>query len=403
MMLEKLKDPFLRSNFPPEFEKLFNVCRIALRASGILAINSIFYKSKETPNLRIVYYFLGILPVVFVFICETLSIIHFWGSNVYLALEIATSVLSGFVVIVQGFCMYYSRESFLDLIASIRDLWKARIHDIDDNAVRKVKAAHFFTQFYAILVIALASSYTLRPFCLLLGHIVTSKNETYDLSQTAYPAIYPFRIDSLNKYVICISVEFLIFISVGAWWIAADMVFLQLATHLSLQYQILNDELMTLATQNGSSTASNNALIHQLDSIGKRHTHLLLLSKKFHRIFSPILLVLMLVTSANICICIINLQEALAHRNYAEVNKCVVHTAVTMIQPAIYCIYADELVERVEETTTAAYECAWVGQSQNFQKSVRLVAMCAQKGLNFRTFGFFNVDLTQLTQVRSPE
>ncbi|THK33074.1 putative odorant receptor 98b [Diachasma alloeum] len=234
---------------------------------------------------------------------------------------------------------------------------------------------------------------------LLLAHVIFNRNETYDLSQTAYPAIYPFAIDSMSKYIACISIELLIFISVGAWWIAADMVFLQSATHLSSQYQILNDDLMTIKTANDTPTVSNYSPIQQLNSIGKRHAHLLLLSEKLKRLFSPILMCLMLVTSANICICIINLQEELIHKNIAGVNKCVVHTIITMIQPAIYCIYTNDLVESAERTATAAYESDWVAETQNFKKSVRLMTMRSQKGLKFRIYGFFNVDLNQLTQI----
>ncbi|XP_063985842.1 odorant receptor 94a-like isoform X1 [Diachasmimorpha longicaudata] len=402
-MFAKSTDPPVKTPADPvpTFESLFNVCRIAIRFSGILGIDSVLSKSSgKIRDLKIFYYFFGICPVAVVLICEVRNMIHFWGSNISVALEICTSALSGLVVITQGFSIYYSRRDFLDFISSISDLWRRQVnYNSNRDIVRRVKGTRSFTQIYAILVILLASSYTLRPFCLLLVHVIFTRNETYDLTQTAYPALYPFAIDSMSKYITCISIEFLIFISVGAWWIAADMLFLQSATHLSSQYQILNNDLMTIKTGVDAPTISDSSTIQQLNSLGKRHAHLLLLSEKLKRLFSPILMCLMLVTSANICICIINLQEELIRQNIAGVNKCVIHTLITMIQPAIYCIYANDLVESAEWTAMAAYESDWVNESQNFKKSVRLITMRAQEGLKFRFWGFFNVDVHQLTQI----
>ncbi|XP_063985843.1 uncharacterized protein LOC135166978 isoform X2 [Diachasmimorpha longicaudata] len=354
-MFAKSTDPPVKTPADPvpTFESLFNVCRIAIRFSGILGIDSVLSKSSgKIRDLKIFYYFFGICPVAVVLICEVRNMIHFWGSNISVALEICTSALSGLVVITQGFSIYYSRRDFLDFISSISDLWRRQVnYNSNRDIVRRVKGTRSFTQIYAILVILLASSYTLRPFC------------------------------------------------VGAWWIAADMLFLQSATHLSSQYQILNNDLMTIKTGVDAPTISDSSTIQQLNSLGKRHAHLLLLSEKLKRLFSPILMCLMLVTSANICICIINLQEELIRQNIAGVNKCVIHTLITMIQPAIYCIYANDLVESAEWTAMAAYESDWVNESQNFKKSVRLITMRAQEGLKFRFWGFFNVDVHQLTQI----
>ncbi|XP_063985838.1 odorant receptor 13a-like isoform X2 [Diachasmimorpha longicaudata] len=349
-----------KTDSPIDFAKLFNVCRVTLRALGVFTVNEIFSKSKRKIwDMKALYYVFWLLPTFFANFCEFRSVLSFWETDVYYALEVTTAVLSGVIVMAQGFFVYHSRNELLELIAELRNLWQS----------------------------------------LLLTHVISNKNETYDMSQTVFQAIYPVRIDTFPRYITWITLETLVFVNVSASWIGADMIFLQLATHLSSQYQILHDDLIALGTVDGPSASSQYTPVQQLNSMGKRHAHLLLLSDKFQRIFSPILLVLMLVTSVNICICIINLQEELMRQNYAGVNKCAVHTVIAMIQPAIYCVYANDLTEWAELTAIAAYACEWVDKTRYFRHSVRLITMRAQEGLQFRIYGFFSVDLNLLTQI----
>ncbi|XP_063985837.1 odorant receptor 13a-like isoform X1 [Diachasmimorpha longicaudata] len=390
-----------KTDSPIDFAKLFNVCRVTLRALGVFTVNEIFSKSKRKIwDMKALYYVFWLLPTFFANFCEFRSVLSFWETDVYYALEVTTAVLSGVIVMAQGFFVYHSRNELLELIAELRNLWQRQLAiTITDVIAKKVKRAKFFTQVYATLIILLAITYSIRPFLLLLTHVISNKNETYDMSQTVFQAIYPVRIDTFPRYITWITLETLVFVNVSASWIGADMIFLQLATHLSSQYQILHDDLIALGTVDGPSASSQYTPVQQLNSMGKRHAHLLLLSDKFQRIFSPILLVLMLVTSVNICICIINLQEELMRQNYAGVNKCAVHTVIAMIQPAIYCVYANDLTEWAELTAIAAYACEWVDKTRYFRHSVRLITMRAQEGLQFRIYGFFSVDLNLLTQI----
>ncbi|THK33270.1 odorant receptor 13a [Diachasma alloeum] len=382
---------------PIDFAKLFNVCRVTLRTLGVFTVDTIFSKSKRKIwDMKALYYVFWLLPTFFANFCEFRSVLSFWKTDVYYALEVTTAVLSGVIVMAQGFFVYHSRNDLLEVIAELRNLWQKQLAlNIPDVIVKKVKRARFFTQVYATLIILLAITYSIRPYLLLLTHVISRKNETYDMSQTVFQAIYPVQIDTFVKYIIWITLEALVFVNVSASWIGADMIFLQLATHLSSQYQILHDDLIAL----GTGESNQYTPVQQLNTMGKRHTHLLLLSDKFQRIFSPILLVLMLVTSVNICICIINLQEELMQQNYAGVNKCAVHTVIAMIQPTIYCVYANDLTEWAELTAVAAYTCEWVDKTRYFRHSVRLITMRAQEGLQLRIYGFFSVDLNLLTQI----
>ncbi|XP_011297503.1 odorant receptor 13a-like isoform X2 [Fopius arisanus] len=392
--------PLPETDSPIDFARLFNVCRVTLRALGVFTINEIFSKSKRKIwDMKALYYIFWLFPTFFANFSEFRSVLGFWETDVYYALEVTTAVLSGVIVMAQGFFVYHSRNDLLILIAEIRQLWQKQLaRNVADVIVKKVKRAKFFTQVYATLIILLAITYSVRPFLLLLTHVISGKNETYDMSQTVFQAIYPWKLDNFYKYIVHITAETVVFVNVSASWIGADMIFLQLATHLAAQYQILHDDLIAVGSGDDPATIQYTP-VEQLNSMGKRHAHLLLLSDKFQKIFSPILLVLMLVTSVNICICIINLQEELMQQNLAGVNKCAVHTIIAMIQPAIYCVYANDLVEWAELTAIAAYTCQWVDKTRYFRHSVRLITMRAQEALPFRIYGFFSVDLNLLTQI----
>ncbi|XP_063985840.1 odorant receptor 67b-like isoform X2 [Diachasmimorpha longicaudata] len=385
------------------FKKLFNVCRIALRVSGIIGVDTIFSSSKQTiTDFKGIYYIVAILPPILSTSCEVRSIIHFWHLDIYLALEICTVILSSLVVLTQGFFMYLSRQELLNLIDQVSDLWNKHLMiNTEDHIVRKARGAQTLTKIYAVMVILLGSSFTLRPFfSLLIQFITKNENDTYDLSQTAYPAMYPFATDTVNKYLICITIELLLFVSVAAWWTGSDMVFLQMAIHLSLQYQILKKDLMEIVSQ-GPSHQNDSLSTQRLDSIGQRHDRLLQLSRQLKQIFSPILFCLMIVTGANICICVISLQKEILNNNTAGIIKCLVHTSLTMIQPAIYCKYANDLNESAELVANAAFQCNWVNESQSFKKHLQLMIFSAHRGIAFKIWGFFSVNLNQLTRIGS--
>ncbi|XP_011297501.1 uncharacterized protein [Fopius arisanus] len=334
------------------FEKLFNVCRVALRLAGIIGVDSMFSKSeRRVSDLRGIYYVVGILPPILSTSCEVRSFVHCWRTDIYVGLEICTVILSSLVVITQGFIMYLSRRELLNLISQVCELWDKQLMSIENNIVKKARKAQSLTKVYAALVVFLGSSFTLRPFFSIFIQFITStENDTYDLSQTAYPAMYPFATDTVGKYLACITVELLLFVSVAAWWTGADMVFLQLATHLSLQYEILCKSLTEMITEDFAPTDSS--LIQQLSSIGQRHSQLILLSLKLKQIFSPILFCLMIVTGANICICVLSLEKEILSSNTAGIIKCLIHTSLTLIQPAIYCKYANDLNESVKLITS---------------------------------------------------
>nr|WHS04450.1 odorant receptor 47 [Psyttalia incisi] len=390
-----------RNNSALNFKRLFNICRVSLRMAGIIGIDSIYSRSKRRiSDFKGFYYVITILPSIIVLTCEIRSTIYFWKQDIYLALEIFMVILSSFVVVIQGFVMYFLRRKIVTFVGEVSRLWNEQLMaDIGDDIVKPAKNAESLTKIYAALVILLGSSYTLRPYFSLLVQFGTkNENDTYDLSQTAYPAMYPFPTDTVGRYLLCVTVELVLFINVAAWWTASDMLFLQLATHLSLQYQRLKKDFMEI-TSHESRSPEHYSASQQLISIGQRHNHLLLLSRQLKQIFSPILFCLMIVTGANICICIISLQKEILCNNTAGIIKCLVHTSLTMIQPAIYCKYANDLSESAELIATAAFQCNWVNQRRNFKQYLQLMIFSAQRGITFNIWGFFSVNLNQLTRV----
>ncbi|XP_063985844.1 odorant receptor 82a-like [Diachasmimorpha longicaudata] len=380
----------------PDFAELFRVCGLALRFTGIFAIDSVLTKSdNKLPDLKMVFYIFGLAPVIFEAICEARTVIKYWDTDIYMALEICTPTMSTSICVTQGFCMYYFRKDLLQLISSTRDLWDQQIvHEIDDKLIRKVKKSQFITEIYAILMILLATSFTLRPVVFLLMHVTLKRNETFDFNQLAYPSTYPFATDTMTRYILCFVLDVWIIFNAGSWWVGSDMIFLQSATHLSVQYQILQHDLMMIKPGDNSS-----ASIQQVNAIGKRHAHLLSLVKQLKRLFSPLLWGMMVTTSIHMCIGVLSVHRELNNRNYAKIGNNTVHTIITMIQPSIYCLYANDLIDRADETSMAAYECNWVDESQGLKKALYLMSLRSQNGLKFRIYGSFNLDLNQLTQI----
>uniref|UniRef100_A0A6V7JQW6 Uncharacterized protein n=1 Tax=Bracon brevicornis TaxID=1563983 RepID=A0A6V7JQW6_9HYME len=150
----------------PTFQDLFNICRIALCASGIIGIEGVLNRSKaKISDLHGIYYVIGIMPTIVILLSQIRSTVYFLGTNIDVAVEICMVTLSSVVVIFQGFSIYRSRRQLLELISDVRDLWDGLlVVGIEPEIEKRVKTAQYLTKIYATILAVLGGSYTLKPF-----------------------------------------------------------------------------------------------------------------------------------------------------------------------------------------------------------------------------------------------
>lgn len=66
-------------------------------------------------------------------------------------------------------------------------------------------------------------------------------NETYDYSVTGMPTLYPFTIDTIEKYLACIIWEMIMGLLLGLYWAMSDTMFAQLVSHTAIEFEVVRN------------------------------------------------------------------------------------------------------------------------------------------------------------------
>nr|AXM05244.1 odorant receptor [Campoletis chlorideae] len=254
-----------------------------------------------------------------------------------------------------------------------------------------------------MMVLVLVSSYALRPYILLLHYHWYEKlsNTSYDYSVTIYPTTYPlFTTDTMRKYIVCISWEQFVIVFVALYWMGSDIMFAQITTHTAIQFRVLRHDLKYI-TQTPVSRDKNTekVLIARLSAIARRHHDLYRHCEMIERIYNPITFLTMLLTAVNMCFCVFRLEKELSHKNWDEVIKYLFHAVTLIVQAVIYCGYADKLTYQSSLIANAAYDCQWVERSEEFKILLRIIMMRSQRIFKCTAYGFFSVNLNQITVI----
>nr|UEN71267.1 olfactory receptor 84 [Gregopimpla kuwanae] len=260
----------------------------------------------------------------------------------------------------------------------------------------------FVGKCYVTMVIILVTSYAVRPYILLLHHHWYEKhtNISYDYTETVYPTNYPFSTETMTAYIMCISWEQVVIVFVALYWMSSDTIFAQLTTHTAIQFRVLRHDLefITAADEN-DITYKEKDLVDRLCIIARRHHDLYMYCEIIETIYNPIIFLTMLLTGANMCFCVFRVEKELSHGNWDEVIKYLFHAVTLVVQAVIYCGYADKLTQQSSLMAKAAYDCKWVQRSKEFKILLQIIMMRSQKPFNCTAYGFFSVNLNQITVI----
>ncbi|THK33144.1 odorant receptor 22c [Diachasma alloeum] len=377
---------------------MFAVSNTFLRKLGLNNIHAVFRGTQENKNGVI---FPLTSAAAFLFLLGLINnLVYEWDRDMYRALETMPIILSAVLAWFGGVLLYTSSKKIKGLLRDTKVSWtKELAENVDDIIIDTAKRSIFFTIFYAVLIFAVAALYLIVPCVRMIKKLVTADGDTYfDLNVRFLPIRYPFSIDTMPTYIMCSIFEVTCAFYIATSYLTVDTLFLQFTTILSLLLQ-------TAGKKFGQTTLDNNdgkfdgSLLKKLDHIGKQHIELLSYCRRIEEIFNPVIFLMMLFTSANLCVCVISLESALSALELVDAVTFLMHFAAVILQPFMYCNSAEDISQWTSNIATTIYTCQWPDQNKKFKNIVLLVIMRSQRNYEFGQYGLFKVNRHLLTQL----
>ncbi|XP_074115048.1 LOW QUALITY PROTEIN: odorant receptor 22c-like [Cotesia typhae] len=245
--------------------------------------------------------------------------------------------------------------------------------------------------------IILGLAYAIRPYCAMLIGYFQKRSLIFDYSMTVYPLNYPFPHDTDLSYNLCLIYEEIVVYLVTLYWVACDITFIQLTTHLRIHIRALSN--------NFSMESYDIKEIHEYFNVtriihlAKRHEHLMRLCKQVETLFNPIFFFTILFNGIDLCCCIIMLDREATEGDWAKFARNVTHAITLFIQIIIYCDFAHQTSELMNTIAPTIFNSPWVLCDKKVQKLFAIIMMRANKDYKFMAYGILNLDREQMTRI----
>ncbi|XP_063994657.1 odorant receptor 13a-like [Diachasmimorpha longicaudata] len=383
------------------FRYFFSTDVFLLQFTGASSIGDVFENTPRRERWWELFVSIcGIIVPSFVLFCEFTTVYLAAKKDLNFMIEALTATFSGLLSIMKGIRLWTHRVDLFNLLQNLSKLWEsAKLNQlITSEMIKTAERTKRIRSYYCGVVIVLALSYCLRPYTLLLNHSLYAMNESYDFSVTIYPATYPFSTGEYISYLICLAYEIIVMVCVITYWITCDGLFAQITIHLSLQFEILAEELKQINTihKDHSKVYVEN---QQLATIAQRHNEMFLHCATAEDFFNPIIFLTVLINGAHCCFCMFSLEKELSNGDLNEIMKNLFHIMALSGQTIVYCGYADRLTHQTSKISDAIYNSAWIDQSKKFRLMLLTMLMRAQKEYIYTSYGIITLNLQRVTRI----
>ncbi|XP_058791961.1 uncharacterized protein LOC131664675 [Phymastichus coffea] len=317
----------------------------------------------------------------------------------YLATQVACHFFSNVLCLSKGYRTTTAVKQLNTVICELTDIWRMHVPrtQIRDNILQKASRIVWICRiFIAACCLGILSVEwpALRKLFLLYIHR-DNVNYTIDYSQRVFWIKYPFEINDPKTYFYVVLEEQYLLFGCVLFWICGDTVFAQLTSHASLQFEILQHDISALMNDECSDAMLKRNLIGFIT----RHSRLLRICDLIDDIYSPIVLVAVVVSSINMCVNMFELGETVNTKQY--VNACfhLVILTNTFLQMVFYCVFAETLTAQVSAIGDAMYNSNWTNKNYKFGMYVNMLIIKSQKPFQCTAFGFFPIGHVRLTVV----
>ncbi|XP_063972745.1 uncharacterized protein LOC135160287 isoform X2 [Diachasmimorpha longicaudata] len=322
---------------------------LILQFMGLYSMGDIFRDNEPR------WYYWEAAPFIFGLGTITLALI-FDIRNIYdtaqvdfmLSIEVAAATFTVALVLFKGYRIWFHRKELYHLLEVCYNRWnmQASRNFITESALENAKKTRLLRICYTLSIIGAVGSYSLRPYLLYLKFHFSQTNDSFDFSETVYPAHYPFTLNSFTQYFLCATWENIGLYFLTLWWISADCLFAQLTTYFAVEFNILANEIRYIDPAE-STTLDTNKIMAELKRIVREHVKLFSCVHALEEWYNPIIFATILLNGLNLCSVLYSLQYRIAENNWRDVIKNMSHVTAVVTQTVLFCSYAQSLSDEV--------------------------------------------------------
>uniref|UniRef100_A0A182G0F9 Uncharacterized protein n=1 Tax=Anopheles albimanus TaxID=7167 RepID=A0A182G0F9_ANOAL len=344
--------------------------------------------------------------------------------NTYLQLEFFCHNLGNLSLVVQGLCTFVSIATtgikclrlhwYEDDIARIWQsiesavlLRKIRFPatgvnnkgifaQFDDITGRMWREVHLNLRFYALVVGATASSYSIIPFCSYLYHNL--QGHTFNRS-LVYNLYYP-HMEMIKYrsplYELLFCTESMSGYTTWAGVVAFDGLYVVFVLYAASLVRMLN-ELMQETT---SPTFTDPERAFFLRECLLHHGRVIRLVQQINEIFSPLLLLQLFTSTAIICVIAFAATFVKdAGDSHSMVMVLLIYLIAAVYQLFQFCWYGQRLQNESNDLPVAVYNARWELCSREFKHSHHILLLFSQRCIELRAWSFSAMSLETFSKI----
>ncbi|XP_023289039.1 odorant receptor 30a [Orussus abietinus] len=425
MILRNEKDAFIT------FKDFIGPSIMMLRYTGMPFMDCVFTGTKETPTtLERTTAALIILGMILVIGLSMRSVAYIWDEDPKYALTILSSLLTITHTTLKGIRFLQKRIELRDVFQRMASLWdnslqpSLQINDVQwmFNSLIILRNAYF------AIIVSGVTFYSLPVYIDISVQYFITKNEnnSYNYTQTIFPMIYPFPLKSAFVYVAVITAQQILAVIIITMWASCDTLFAHMATYAAMKFRVLRHELENIF-KDEDMTPSDDVVGLKIVVLIGHHLELFSLCNSIEEIFSPLMMLTMVICAGNMCITMHEIEKvtySCLHRDYIEFTMNVVHLFGQFLMAITCCAYATMLTNQAslclltsmllgivntylllifiqtEGVSLGVYESNWFG-SRSLVKMLIIIMMRAQRPFYCTAYGFFPLNLNQVTTIFS--
>ncbi|XP_063973118.1 uncharacterized protein LOC135160476 [Diachasmimorpha longicaudata] len=375
---------------------------LILQCSGLYSMGSIF------KNVEPAFYFWEKIPFICAIgtlVCGISCDIRKIAANIVKyslnAIEIIAIVMCATLGTFKGYRICSYRREFHHFIKALYLDWDKELsqNTITEKMLEDANSMRLFRTWYGTVIAAIFGSYVIRPCLAYYRFKLSGTNDTFDFTQTVYPAMYPFTLTTPLSFFCCVTIETMGVIYLTLYWTAADGLFAQLTTQLAIQFQILANRLRYMPIQEITGPNHTRIVVQQLKKTVQDYLKLFKYLNKLVAIYNPILFATVLANGLNLCTCLYSLQHRITKHEWILVGKNAILTIGVTAQTMMFCMCAQRLNDEIAGVRQAAYNCSWPEFNSTIKNLLFSIMIQTERDYIYAAYGFVYLNRPQMTVI----
>ncbi|XP_012270265.1 odorant receptor 4-like [Orussus abietinus] len=385
------------------FKEFIGPSVIMMRCIGMPFMQCVLTGENKMPTiLETIVCALCITGTWLVIAVEFRTLLFIWQDNPMHALNSVPTIISVVLSAAKGVRLIQKRVELRNLLQKMAIHWENSV-DLNSNAVDEMLDKLFVTRnIYFTIIVGGFIFYTLpRYIDITIQYIfMKTENRSYDHTQMVYPIMYPFPLKTAFVYFLVNSLEQAFVVIAVIMWVSCDILFAHLTTFTAIHLRLLRHKLEKVFNDKGMARPDNIVELKVIVLIG-HHLELLSICNAIESIFSPVVMLTMLLCATNMCVCMYQMEKMLSMGDYIEVVLNWVHLSALFMMIVTFCWFATMLTDQTEGVGHGAYESSWFGCDRSMKTLLMVIMRRSQTPFFCTAYGFFPLSLNQVATIFS--